>query len=201
MREISNAKQESSVQSVLQHIRSNLSRGPPLLVVLCGPSHAGKSTFARRLGENFTTISSYEIRKQLHTSFEGPKNETRVWEIFESTKCKALKEGRNIVLDACHISEKSRWHALQGLNWHHRKICIVFDLPWQAIRDRCIKAKRLYLQEVERMWTAFQESKPTQKKLTELGFDEAYFVTALSRVLLASNAKATHQRKMPFQRH
>ncbi|HUU16660.1 MAG TPA: AAA family ATPase [Sedimentisphaerales bacterium] len=86
----------------------------PMLVVLCGPSHAGKSTFAKRLSGNFTIISSDEIRKRLSVSFNGAELEEKVWDTFESAKCKALKEERNVILDACHISKRARWHSLQG---------------------------------------------------------------------------------------
>ena len=177
MQKINKAKQESSARSVSELIRLQVTGGPPLLVVLSGPSHAGKSTFSRRFQKDFTVISSDKIREELQSSFGDPEIEARVWNIFESTKCKALDEGRNIILDACHMSPQARWHSLQGTNERHRKICVVFELPFRTIRDRCLKAKRLPLEEAEGMWKAFQESKPTTEKLKELGFDEVYFVT------------------------
>jgi len=176
MRETNNAKQESNAQKVSKLIRLQATGGSPLLVVLSGPSHAGKSTFAQRLGENFTTISSDEIRRQLNVSFDGREHEAGMWKLFESRKCKALKEGRDVILDACHISRQARWHSLQGSNGHHRKICVVFDLPLRAIRARCIKVKRLSLEEAERMWRAFHDSMPTLEELKKLGFDDVYFV-------------------------
>lgn len=147
-----------------------------MLIVLCGPSHAGKSTFAKRLSGNFTIISSDEIRKRLTGSFRSSKDETKVWNVFESVKCKALKGGGNVVLNACHISKRARWHSLQGPNAHHRKICVVFDLPFRAIRERCLKEKRVSLEEAERIWRDFQKSKPTREELRNQGFGEVYFV-------------------------
>jgi len=151
----------------------------PVLVVLCGPSHVGKTTFARRLSEiseNFTIINPDEIRKQLSVSFGDPKHEAKVWDIYESMKCKTLKAGRNVVLDACHITEKARWHALQGPNQHHRKICVVFDLSLRTVMKRRVKEKRVPLREVERMWRAFQNNKPTIKELKLQGFDDVRFI-------------------------
>jgi len=150
--------------------------GRPVVIVLCGPSHTGKSAFARKLRRNFTIISSDEIRKRLTGSFRSSKDETKVWNFFESMKCKALKGGGNVVLDACHISKRARWHSLQALNAKHRKICVVFDLPLQAVRERCLKEKRVSLEEVERMWKDFQNSKPTPEELRSQGFDEVYVV-------------------------
>lgn len=179
MQEINDAKFGSSAQSVVQCLRSHAIRGPPLLVVLCGPSHAGKSTLAKEIsevGENFKIICPDQIRKQLSVSFGVPEYEAKVWNIFESMKRKALENGHNVILDACHMSGQARWHSLQGENSNFRKICIVFDLPLRTIRERCIRERRLPLKEAERMWAAFQDSKPTVKELKHLGFNEIYFI-------------------------
>jgi len=136
----------------------------PVLVVLCGPSHAGKTTFANRLlkyDRNVAIISPDEIRKRLCIYFGDSKYEGEVWDIYESLKLKALSKGRNVVLDACHISKRARWHGLQGPNGRYRKICIVFDLPWPVIRDRCLKDGRMTLEKVRRTWKAFQREKLT----------------------------------------
>jgi len=179
MQEIKDTTLGSDARSVVQRVRSHAIRGLPLLVVLSGPSHAGKSTLAReinKVGDNFRIISPDQIRTQLSVSFGVPEYEAKVWNIYESIKRKALENGHNVILDACHMSEQARWHSLQGKNSKFRKICIVFDLPLQTIRERCIREKRLPLSEAERMWEAFQKSKPTQRGLERLGFDEVYFI-------------------------
>ena len=150
------------------------SSGQPVLVVLCGPSHAGKSTFARGLCKGFTVVSSDRIRKERGTVFGRCQKERVVWEAFESEKRKALREGRNVVLDACHISKSARRHALQGPNARHRKVCVVFDVPLGKVRRRCRQARRVPLAEVERMWKAFQGCKPTAQELKREGFDAVY---------------------------
>ena len=148
----------------------------PVLIVLCGTSHAGKTTFARRLAGKFTIISSDEIRKRLCVSFGDSEREAEVWNIYESMKRKALKEGHYVILDACHISKRARWHSLQSSNAQHRKICVVFDLPFRTIQQRCVKEKRVSLKEVERMWKDFKKNKPTIDALKTEGFDEVYFM-------------------------
>ena len=150
--------------------------GQPKLIVLCGPSHSGKSTFARRFCKGFRVVSSDRIRKVSGATFRRPDQERMVWQAFESEKRKALREGRSVVLDACHMSEKARRHALQGPNHGHRKVCVVFDVPLTTVRRRCLRDRRVRLKEVERMWNAFQQVKPTRKRLIREGFDEVYFV-------------------------
>jgi len=150
------------------------SSGQPALVVLCGPSHSGKSTFARRLCRGCTVISSDRIRKARRATYGCPRQERMVWEAFESEKRKALREGHNVVLDACHMSRKARRHALQGPNARHRKVCVVFDVPFRVIRKRCVQARRLSVNEAERMWRAFQACKPTALELRREGFEEVY---------------------------
>lgn len=150
------------------------SKASPVLVVLCGPSHSGKSTFARRFCRGCTVISSDRIRKRRGTVFGRCQEGRVVWEAFESEKRKALREGRNVVLDACHVSRNARRHALQGPNARHRKVCVVFDVPLEKVRHRCRQARRVPVAEVERMWKAFQACKPAAQELRREGFDEAY---------------------------
>lgn len=176
MREINNAKQESTARSVLKLIRSLADRETPLLVVLCGPSQAGKTTFAKSLRKHFRIVSSEEIRKEIAGCFEHTIAEAKVWKVFEAMKRQWLKQGDNVVLDACQMSRQARWHSVQGPNGQHRKICVVFDLPLWTVRARCLKTQRVSLDEVERMWKDFQRNKPDRAELKSLGFDEVYFV-------------------------
>jgi predicted kinase len=150
------------------------SSGQPVLVVLCGPSHAGNSTFARRFCEGCTVISSDRIRKERGTVFGRCQEERVVWEAYESEKRKTLREGRSVVLDACHMSRKARRHALQGPNARHKKVCVAFDVPLEKVPHRCRQARRVPLAEVERMWKAFQSCKPTAQELRRERFEEVY---------------------------
>ena len=153
-----------------------LARVGPVFVVLCGPSHSGKSTLAQGLGKGFEVVSSDAIRQRLGQGFRGRHCERRVWEVFEAEKHKALESGRSVVLDACHMSKAARWHALQGPRARHRKVCVVFDVPIDTVRERCVKAGRVPLEEVERMWRVFQRDKPTAAGLRREGFDDVCFV-------------------------
>ncbi len=154
--------------------RGGVSRAQPLLVVLCGPSHAGKSAFAARCCKGFEVVNSDRIRKGLTGQCPRSRREAKTWEAFEQQKREALRNGCSVVLDACHLSRRSRWHSVQGPNDRHRKVCTVFDLPLGAILARCRRTGRLAPVEAKRMWRAFQASKPTADELGRPGFDEVH---------------------------
>jgi len=177
MKQINDSKRKGNAQVVARLIASQVRRKKPIIVVLCGPSHAGKTGFAKRLHKCFKVISSDQIRVELTSCFEQSGSELRVWKVFEAMKRQALKQGDSIILDACHISEQARWHSLQGADGRHTKICIIFDFPWRAIKQRWVRERRVPLKKVRRMWEDFQRRKPTIEELKQLGFDGVYHVT------------------------
>lgn len=146
------------------------------IIVLCGPSHSGKSTFARRFANGFTIISSEEIRKKLTGKLELSEHEDAVWAEFSARKRSALRAGQNIILDACHLSSRARQHALEDVDDRYRKICVVFDCPFRVIKKRCLRARRMSLAAVRKIWNQFE--KPTRQELLEEGFDDVYFMSA-----------------------
>lgn len=148
----------------------------PELIVLCGPSHSGKSSFAHQLPGNFRIINSDWVRRKIKGNSSCSRHEPEVWEKFNSLKCKAMKEGHNVVLDACHLSKNARRHSVEGPCSGYRKGCVVFDLSFSTIRSRCLKTKRLSLKVVTAMWHKFRETKPTPEELRRLGFDYVVFV-------------------------
>jgi len=161
-------------------------RAPPKLIVLCGPSHAGKSTFAWQHLKGYRIVSTDGLRKRLGTAFVRSRPEPEVWKAFEAGKRRALWEGVSVVLDACHMSERARGHALEGPNARHRKVCIVFDVPLKTVLARCRKTGRVRLGEVERMWRAFQASKPSAGDLLAAGYDEVRLVREDGEPILAA---------------
>ena len=160
----------------------------PVIIVMCGPSHSGKSTIARQLmdiGKSFKVVSSDIIREQLLISFQYGKDEDKVLSAYESMKHRLLMTGSNIILDACCITERARWSALQGYSGNHKKICIVFDLPWQTIKARYSEEKLVSFEEVRRMWSEFQRGKPGTEELKRLGFDVVCFIRDTEDVIRA----------------
>jgi len=147
-----------------------------LIVVLCGPSHSGKSTFARRFANGFTIINSDDVRKSLTGNPELSEHESSVWAEFSARKRIALRAGQNVILDACHLSSKARRHALEKVDDRYRKLCVVFDCPFHVIKKRCLRERRMSLAVAREIWNLFE--KPTLQELLQEGFDEAYFISA-----------------------
>jgi len=147
-----------------------------IIVVLCGPSHSGKSTFARRFAKGFTVVSSDDVRKSPTGKSELSEHEGSVWAEFSASKRRALRAGHDIILDASHLSTRTRRHALEDVDDRYRKVCVVFDRPFHVIEKRCLRERRMSLRVVREIWKRFK--KPTRQELLQEGFDEVYFMSA-----------------------
>lgn len=149
------------------------------LLVLCGPSHAGKSTYAQRLSKQFTIINAGRVRKALVDSGKFAEDDDAVWDSVwaevSSRKQTAAKASQNIILDACHLTPEARYCALEGIDVSYRKTCVVFDVPFSAIRERCLREKRIDLATAKESWEKFNRQKPTRDGLLQEGFNEVRF--------------------------
>jgi len=146
----------------------------PRMVVLCGPSHAGKSTFANALFGAFNIVSSERIRQRLGMSFDHSRPEPAVWKAFARQKAAALRCRLSVVLDACHLSPQARRHALQGVAKRYEKVFVLFNPRLEQVLVRSSSTGRLPPAEVERLWWVFQRNRPTRDELEALGFDSVY---------------------------
>jgi predicted kinase len=85
-------------------------------IILCGPSHSGKSTYAEKLLNTFNDthisqlptggviINTDTIRESLHGSRKILGDEREVWKTFQEQKMQALGQEKNIIIDACNLS-------------------------------------------------------------------------------------------------
>lgn len=135
----------------------------PELIVMCGVSHAGKSTYVQKLIQDnplkhYFVVNSDEIREQLHGSREQTSDESQVWRIFGQRKIEAFKQNRNIILDACHITSQARWYARQTPVGYNIKI-VVLSTPLPELKRRCLAVKRMDFRIIESMIKEFNVSK------------------------------------------
>ena len=138
------------------------------LIVLCGTSNCGKSTYAKKL-KGYALINSDTIRLHLTGTTALGEREGEVWGLFNALKLDSKKKGENVILDACHISSQARWHALQDMDEYY-KICVLFDVRLKTVKKRC--GMRWAIE----MWRDFQEVKPTKADLLYEGFDEVRII-------------------------
>lgn len=127
----------------------------PRLTVLCGIQGSGKSTYAKKLKAE--VVSSDAIRKE----FTGIKNDTVFQKVYERVN-KFLSEGKNVVLDATNITNKSRRQVFQNIKVTCKKICVIFNIPYntclQRVRERNKNPETHYVPEevVEKYYYSFQ---------------------------------------------
>ena len=158
-------------------IRARLLAAPgPWVAVLCGPSHAGKSTFAAGLAGRAQVINPDALREQETGTRVPGAREAYIWQLVTALQRVSFGAGKNVVIDACHVSELARRKALAGAGREYTKWCVVFDVPLETVRERCVAASRVPLPYVEQLWADFAAKKPTPEQLGEEGFTEWAFV-------------------------
>lgn len=107
----------------------------PRLTVLCGLQGSGKSTYAKKLKAE--VVSSDAIRKE----FPGIKNDTVFQKVYERVN-NLLNEGKNVVLDATNITNKSRRQVFQNVKIPCIKICVIFNTPYNTCLERVRKRNK-----------------------------------------------------------
>lgn len=130
----------------------------PVLVMMVGLPASGKSTIAYNLAKenNYIVFSSDALREELYLDINDQTHNHELFVELHKRIKTALKEGNNVIYDACNLSSKRRVAFLQELNRIHcRKECIIAATPYEqclrnnASRDRhdqimslsvCIKA-------------------------------------------------------------
>ena len=147
----------------------------PELIVLCGVSHAGKTTYAKQINKSnkYKIINTDNIRIKLHGDRKIKNDEPVVWKEFDKQKNDAINNHENVILDACHLSSQARWHAKKYINGYDTKI-VVFNTSKKELKKRWKKEnKRIDWKIIEDMYSNFSISKD---KLQYEGFNNIIFI-------------------------
>ena len=114
----------------------------PTFLMLMGISGSGKSTWARefvfRCDASFTIVSSDEIRKQLTGRVDDQTRNAEVWEVVLNHVAAALKQGKNVLLDATNTQTDRRRQFVRQLppcNKHLK----VFNINKSIAKSRVAK--------------------------------------------------------------
>lgn len=128
--------------------------------MLCGLPASGKSYVAKRLSEElgFVVCSSDGIREELFGDIYNQDDNEKVFNILHQRVKENLKNGRDIVYDACNINSRRRRAFLNELKgifcW---KDCIIVAAPYEEclnnnrLRDRTVPED--VIEKMYRGWT------------------------------------------------
>ena len=109
------------------------------LVVLVGPTGAGKSTFARRHFRPTEVVSSDACRAMIADDETDQTVSGRAFEVFHGIIGHRLAVGRLAVADATNVGPDARRPLLAlARQYHAVPVAVVFDLPEDVLAERLL---------------------------------------------------------------
>jgi predicted kinase len=131
----------------------------PVLAVMVGLPASGKSTYAYKLAQenNAIIFSSDDLREELYGDVNDQEHNHELFVELHRRIKKALKEGHNVIYDACNLSSKRRIAFLQELKhipcW---KECIIMATPYQqCLHNNKARSRKVPEHVIERMCKQF----------------------------------------------
>ena len=131
----------------------------PVLVMMVGLPASGKSTIAYNLAmeNNYIVFSSDALREELYLDINDQTHNHELFVELHKRIKTALKEGNNVIYDACNLSSKRRVAFLQELKRIPcRKECIIAATPYeQCLRNNASRDRHVPDYVIERMYKSF----------------------------------------------
>lgn len=130
----------------------------PIFIMMCGLPSSGKSYYAKNLSTEINAIvcSSDELREEMFGDINNQANNHKLFNELHKRIKNYLRNGSNVIYDACNINSKRRRSFIQELkNIDCVKECIIMATPYEqclrnnASRDRHVPddvIKRMYKQ-------------------------------------------------------
>lgn len=132
----------------------------PRLIMLCGISGSGKTTYAKEYiaeHNNTTHLSSDAIRKELWGDESVQDNPVAVFELMQKRTIEALNEGQNVVYDSTALTRKDRASIISKLPKFVRVECHIIWAPIGTCIERDAARERTVGKDViDRMLKKFQ---------------------------------------------
>ncbi len=126
--------------------------------MLAGLPGCGKTTLTEKLkresDRETIVISSDKIREEFYGSEDVQGDSQEVFAEMSRRTVAALKEGKDVVYDACNINSKRRKAFLSTLTkFSCEKICVICATPYQECQKRNSQRKRVVPEEaIRRMY-------------------------------------------------
>lgn len=140
----------------------------PLLIVMCGISGSGKSTWAQqwaRFHTNTTVVSTDRIRKYLFGSESVQKDGDKVFKLAYNLIWDELHKKRNVVFDAMSLLKRDRLTLIEKFGEMADMCCVVTGNDYaracenQRKRDRQVpdevvlaQSKRFQMPTIDEGW-------------------------------------------------
>lgn len=130
-------------------------------IMLCGLPGSGKSTLARSAlfteGNGTVYLNSDDIREELFGSKNHQKEAWRVSGLMLVRTENALRNGNDVIYDACNLSSKRRIRLLEALkNFDCQKECIICAAPYDVcIKRICTSTNKSARRIITRMYKCF----------------------------------------------
>lgn len=151
-----------------------------IIFVMIGAPGSGKSTYAKSI-QNAIYISRDEIRFSfLNEGDTYFANEYQVYQEFTYRILKAIEENKNIIIDATHLTKKSRQKLFNAIHIDKTKTivyAIYMNTPLQICinRNNTRKNTKTYVPEAELRRMFYRLEPPTYQEYNEI-FDIIYYV-------------------------
>jgi len=131
----------------------------PKCIMLSGIPASGKSTRSMELAEkyNATIFSSDSLRKEFYGDESIQGDNTKLFTELHRRIKESLKDGKNIIYDACNISYKKRMAFLSELkNIPCKKICIIIATPYEiCLKNNERRERKVPEHVIDRMYRNF----------------------------------------------
>ena len=145
------------------------------LIMLIGLPASGKSTWSSKYMEcykNTELVSSDSIREEVFGDINDQAHNEEVFNIVHKRVVSAIKNGKDVILDATSLSRKRRIHFIKSIPECEVR-AIVFAIPFEECCKRNAARKKVVPQSaMERMYRSFQPPHYAE------GFDDIQIVGA-----------------------
>ena len=151
----------------------------PTVYIVVGVPASGKSFWSKRyvakvnaFTEKIVYISSDDIREEICGDAQDQSRNNEVFEIFYNRARQAIQEGKDVILDATHLSKKTRRKCRNHFkNLNCKFIAVQMKTPIEkAIRRNKNRNRVVPNYAMERMINAFEPVEENE------GFDEIWRV-------------------------
>lgn len=142
-----------------------------MLYVMCGCPGSGKTTWCKKNLAGAVYVGTDDIREELFGTPEpGDRSqERRVFSTYYGRICQALVEGKDVVADATHTTERGRKKVLDCLPDGQKAVAIVMKTSLRDALYRNANRERVVPEyAIRRMFFRMQEERPRKEE----GFSE-----------------------------